>query len=78
MQAKEGNTDALIKKLANLLNKGDPESSELLSVLDEIRVQGFSNNNKEPTPTPKDNGMYSVLSKSKESQASDLESSYTS
>lgn len=72
MQNNDGNTSSLIKKLANLLNKGDPESSELLSVLDEIRVQGFSKNT-----SIKDNPKCSVFSHAKDSQLSDLESSCT-
>lgn len=77
MQGNEGSTDTLIRKLANLLNKGDPESSELLSVLDEIRVQGFSKTSRALPQTPKEEEC-SEFAPGRESQEFKSESSYTS
>jgi len=80
METDKQGGDELISRLANLLNKGDPESGELLSVLNQIRIKGISKQQNEPTPTPTPSsphkGYVNGQSEVKESTLSKLESSY--
>ena len=79
MSLDKGNQGDLIKRLAKIINKGDPESSELLSVLDQIKHQGLPESLKENINTPKDNNEEEFFESSSRSDeySEDSDSSYS-